>query len=182
MLVKDMLKNFVMILTAIVAAWQLYSFGRSDGKEINQSIVEFYKAKLEEISKVAAESTAQVTSLKLELQKTSEVVKVREHTPVDAKALADVLKGNEKEGISASLEAGQTKKLFDDGLYVSLVGITYIPSPPSYAATIVAGSPGKKVLRLDNAEVGTVASYEGYEIRLVATSTFSVGLQVERRL
>lgn len=83
--------------------------------------------------------------------------------------------------MSVSLEAGQTKNLFDDGLFNSLVGINYQSSPPSYLAMVVIGVPGKKVVRLDNADVGSVVSYEEYEIRVVATSTFSVGLHVEIR-
>lgn len=178
--VKEMFKYFVASLAAVVTAWQFYSFGRNDGKEMNQVMVDFYKAKLEDSTKMVADSLGQVTSLKLELQKSVEFAKVRDSSPVNVNALADLLKKSPRQGMSVSLEAGTTKTLFDDGLYVSLVAISYNASMPSHSATIVVGSPGKKPLRVENAEVGTVANYEGYEVRVVAASTFSVGIEVSK--
>lgn len=39
MVAKDLIKFYVTALTAIVTAFTLYSFGRSDGKQINQNVV-----------------------------------------------------------------------------------------------------------------------------------------------
>jgi hypothetical protein len=130
MVAKDLIKFYVTALTAIATAFTPYSFGRSDGKEINQNVVEFYKIKLDETEKLAAAAVGQITSLKLELQKNTDFAKSRESTLVDV-ARADALINNKNgRGMSVSLEAGQTKNLFDDGLFISLVGINYQSSPP----------------------------------------------------
>lgn len=172
---------FLLLIGAGFTFLQIHDSGYNKGKSETQTLVETYKVRQEDAEKATKVAQQEITSLKLELQRAVEKFAPREKSVPDVAFIEKKLAEHSKQGISLSLETGQTKSPFDDGLYISLESITYIGSPPTHVATLTLGHSGKQNLRIENAAVGSVTNYEGYEIRIMTTSTFSIGVQVEKK-
>ncbi len=172
---------FLLLIGTGFTILQIHDSGYNKGKSEAQTLVETYKVRQEDSEKATKVAQQEITSLKLELQRAVEKPTPREKSAPDLDFIEKKLVEQSKQGISLALQTGQTKSPFDDGLYISLESITYIGSPPSHVATLTLGHSGKQNLRIENAAVGSVTIYEGYEIRIMTTSTFSIGLQVEKK-
>ena len=159
---------------------QIHDSGYSKGKSEAQTLIDTYKVRQEDAVKATKVAQQEITSLKLELQRAVEKNSPREKSVPDLAFLEKTLAEKNAKGISLSLSAGKTVSPFDDGLYISLERIDYLGSPPIHVATLTLGHAGRNNLRVENLAVGSVTQYEGYEIRVMATSTFSIGLQVEK--
>ncbi|HEK1011269.1 hypothetical protein QFA96_12850 [Pseudomonas sp. Ap32] len=157
---------------------QIHDSGYSKGKSETQTLIDTYKLRQEDAEKATKVAQQEITSLKLELQRAVETVTPREKSAPDLAFIGKTLAEQSTRGISLSLSAGKTISPFDDGLYISLERIDYLP--PIHVATLTFGHTGKNNLRVENLAVGSITQYEGYEIRVVATSTFSIGLKVEK--
>ncbi|WP_395602208.1 hypothetical protein AB4P97_05815 [Pseudomonas sp. A1230] len=177
---KDTGKFIALILSIALTTQQLYDSGYNKGKSEAQTLIDGYKLRQEEAEKATKVVEQQVSSLKLELQRAVELSTPREQSVPDIAFIEKSLDINTKQGISIALEQGETKSPFDDGFYVSLQNITYTGSPSNHVATLVLGRKGSESRRVENATVGDVTVYEGYEVRVMKTSTFSVGVQVEK--
>jgi len=172
--------SFLFLIGAGFTFLQIHDSGYNKGKSEAQTLVETYKVRQEEAEKATKIAQQEITSLKLELQRAVEKLTPREKSAPDLAFLEKTLKEIPDKGISLSLGAGQTVSPFGDDLYISLESIAYIGSPPIHVGTLTFGHSGKESLRVENVAVGSVTHYEGYEIRIIATSTFSIGLQVEK--
>lgn len=160
---------------------QIHDSGYNKGKSETQTLIDTYKLRQEDAEKATKVAQQEITSLKLELQRAVEKVTPREKSIPDLAFIEKTLAEQSAQGVSLSLSEGKTVSPFDDGLYISLERIDYLGSPPIHVATLTFGHAGKNNLRAQNLAVGSVTQYEGYEIRVMATSTFSVGLRVEKR-
>ncbi|WP_339539757.1 hypothetical protein [Pseudomonas sp. RA_15y_Pfl2_54] len=172
---------FIFLIGTLFTFLQIHDSGYNKGKSEAQTLVETYKIRQEESEKATKTAQQEITSLKLELQRAIEKPTPKEKCVPDVAFIEKKLAENYKKGMSLSLETGQTAAPFHDGLYISLESITYIGSPPIHVATLTLGYSGKQSLRIENAAVGSVTDYEGYEIRIMSTSTFSIGVQVEKK-
>ncbi|QOH71130.1 hypothetical protein [Pseudomonas juntendi] len=178
----DKLKSAGLSMLLLIGAGftflQIHDSGYNKGKSETQTLIDTYKLRQEDAEKATKVAQQEVTSLKLELQRAVEKVIPRENTVADLAFIEKTLAEKSTRGISLSLSAGKTVSPFDDGLYISLERIDYLP--PIHVATLTFGHPGKNNLRVENLAVGSITQYEGYEIRVMATSTFSIGLKIEK--
>jgi len=172
---------FLFLIGAGFTFLQIHDSGYNKGKSETQTLVETYKLRQEDAQRATKVAQQEIVSLKLELQRAVEKSIKRETSVPDVEVIENKLSEHSKQGISLSLEAGQTSSPFNDDLYISLESITYIGSPPTHVATLTLGHSGKQNLRIENVAVGSVTDYEGYEIRVMTTSTFSIGVQVKRK-
>ncbi|QXH48127.1 hypothetical protein KSS93_09530 [Pseudomonas xanthosomatis] len=178
----DKLKSAGLSMLLLIGAGftflQIHDSGYNKGKSETQTLVDTYKLRQEDAETATKVAQQEITSLKLELQRAVEKNTPREKTVPNIAFIEKTLVEKSTRGISLSLSAGKTASPFDDGLYISLERIDYLP--PIHVATLTLGYPGKNNLRVEDLAVGSITKYEGYEIRVMATSTFSIGLKVEK--
>lgn len=78
----------------------------------------------------------------------------------------------------SKLDTQTTSSLFGGKVFISLVGLSYEGNPPRHKVVATIGAPGKQNFTLEKVDVGYVTVFEGYEIRLVASDTFTATFAV----
>ena len=180
---KEQLIAGATIVGTVVAC---VAIGYSIGKDTNEGLVSFLVVKRKQGGKTEAQLRAEVSSLKLELQGT----KAATASPV---ALAGSASGSAsasgdlttKPSASANVErvtlrTGETAQLFGGKIAISVVGIKFEGDPLRHKVIGVIGSPGKQNKPMELVDVGFAAVYEGHEIRLVGSDTFTATFLVTR--
>ncbi|ATN93574.1 hypothetical protein VW6S_22 [Pseudomonas phage VW-6S] len=172
-------------LVATVSA--LFGLGYGFGKDTNESLLSFLREKNQEAEKTENRLRAEISSLKLELL-TSKKSGGSELAAVDKPAEGGVIDSKSAptiEPVKPSFEVSQidtqsTSSFFDGKVFVSLVGISYEGNPTRHKVVATIGAPGKQSVTLEKVDVGSVTVFEGYEIRLVASDTFTATFSVTR--
>lgn len=163
------------------------AFGYSIGKDTNDGLVNFLREKNQLSEKTEAQLHAEISSLKLELQSSKSVTSSVAATlsasgtaTSSAAASLSTRPAVETNSESFSLRAGETARPFNGKIAVSLVGIKFDGDPLRYKIFATIGAPGKENKSLDKADVGYAVVFEGYEVRVVASDTFSATFLVTR--
>jgi hypothetical protein len=79
-----------------------------------------------------------------------------------------------------TLERDQSATLFDGQVVISLVGISYEGDPLRHKATATIGGPGTNNVQIEKQDVGYVARFKDFEVRIVGANTFNVDFSVTR--
>lgn len=160
------------------------AFGYNIGNDTNDGLVNFLREKSQIADKAETQLRAEVSSLKLELQssKNSAVP-----MPVTLAAGASTAAASVaiKPSVDTSterviLQKGQSTGPFNGKLIVSLVGTSYEGNPLRYKVIATVGSPGKDNKSLEKVDVGFAVLFQGYEVRVIASDTFSATFLVTR--
>lgn len=181
----------VVVAVAIGGFFVVYVAGKAEGRNSNQAITDLYKAQLEVSQHELSSAREQITTLKLDLQRSADSLKLparkleavvsRENCPPDMAYLENLpAEHRGSTGMSLLVPTGQTTAALDDQLFISVRGTNYVNSPSRYTAFLSIGSPGQASLALDGVEVGHVIKYQGFELRVMAISAVNVGLQITK--
>jgi hypothetical protein len=150
------------------------------GKDTNESLLGYLREKNQEAGKAEVRLQAEVSSLKQELL-TSKNSSGAGSAAVEAPAEeggSNSRSTPDTKTVTPSFERSKidnksTNSFFDGKIFVSLVGISYEGDPIRHKVVATIGAPGKPSVTLDKVDVGSVTFFEGYEIRLVASDTFT---------
>ena len=80
--------------------------------------------------------------------------------------------------VRVRVDAGETEAVFDDGLFLSVSATDYTGDPLRHQLYGTIGAPGCEPLVIEGVDVGYVATYEGFEVRLAETGTFHAAFVV----
>jgi hypothetical protein len=81
----------------------------------------------------------------------------------------DVNKGPHIDEIS--LNVGSYAALLNENLLITLVGVEFVSNPFRHVVTANIGTPGKENLTIKAVDPGYRVVYEGYEVRVLSSST-----------
>lgn len=173
--------------TIVGAAVTCIAVGYSIGKDTNDGLLNFLREKNQTVENSETQLRAEVSSLKLELQSTKNVNATGTASlsgsagaaasgagSISSKALAAF------DSVRVVLQTQSSVSLFGGQVVVSLVGISFEGDPLRHKVIATIGAPGKVNRTLDKVDVGFATVFEGYEVRLVASDTFSATFVVTR--
>lgn len=172
-------------LTATVSA--LLSLGYMFGKDTNESLLGYLREKNQAAEKTETRLQAEISSLKVELL-TSKNSGSSELTAVEGPAAGGGIESKSAPAVESvkprfelsKIDNKTTSSFFEGKIFVSVVGISYEGNPTRHMVFTTIGAPGKQSVTVEKADVGSVTFYEGYEIRLVASDTFTATFSVTR--
>jgi len=154
------------------------AIGYAVGKDTNDGLVNFLREKSQISEKTENQLRAEVSALKLELQNSKQQTLALPANPALASAAPSASAGvppkqDDLNSVRVVLKTGETISPFDGKIYISLVGISYQGVPLRHVVSATIGSTGKPSKALDSIDVGFSVVYEGYEVRVVASDTFT---------
>ncbi len=180
---KERVVGGIVLFAAITA---IAALGYAVGKDTNDSLLSYLREKNQEAEKTETRLRAEISSLKLELKSTMGSV-VPELAVVGSAegGVSAPAPASPKEPAAVDIErivlnTQSTASLFDGKVFVSLVGISFEGSPLRHKVMAALGSPGKQNMILDKVDVGYVATFEGYEVRVTASDTFTASFTITR--
>lgn len=195
-------------LGILLTAWGIgLAIGYPIGKDTNDGLVNFLREKNQAAEKTELLLRGEITALKLELQSKSSFAEgatlngAATFVPggvgsgKGSGAGGNVISGAAVASGSATgtlttrsaldmtreeslLREGQTAEFFEGKVSISLVGMAFEGAPLRYKAIMVIGSIGKKNVNLDRVDVGHVAVFENYEVRVMATDSLTARVRV----
>lgn len=184
----SVLKDRIIPSVGIAATISIFfTIGYSVGKDTNESLIGYFREKNQEAAKTEARLLAEISSLKVELitsknNSGSELHAVDEPVAgggADSKSAPTTESVKPKSELS-KVDNKSTSSFFDGKIFVSVVGINYEGSPTRHVVFATIGAPGKQSVTIEKADVGSVTFFEDYEIRLVASDTFTATFVVTR--
>ena len=169
------------IVGAVIAC---IAIGYSIGKDTNDGLVNFLREKSQIAEKTETQLRGEISSLKLELQSSKEMATTSLNLPLSGKASSiasatGVLASKPTSEINAEsveIRTGETARIFNGKISISLVGITFEGDPLRHRASLTIGAPGKPNKTIEKVDVGFAILYEGYEIRVLSSDTFTVNI------
>lgn len=147
----------------------VFNFGYDVGKDVNAVLIELQKTQIEKATELEKKLREELDLAKQELITN----KLSAQTSLigfgDEKAQQPNKAGLER----LVLNAQNSAELFDGNLVISLIALSYEGNPLRHKVIASIGAPGKPNIELDRVDVGYSVDYEGYQIRVVASDTFT---------
>lgn len=157
----------------------LAMFAYQWGKDVNGGVVEHLKLEKQSLEQKLLEARDESKSMAQEivlLRASSEAPSSNEgptraiERPIQPSQHMPIA-GKEHKRIEIALSPGESSLVMDGKLTVSLVRVDYSGTPLTHRVTAVIGLEGQPVKQIDDAVVGTVVTYQGYEVRLIGVGT-----------
>ncbi len=173
--------------TILGASLACIAVGYSIGKDTNDGLLNYLREKNQAAEKMESQLRAEVSSLKLELQSSKSMGRPALASPSSPTAAASSGSGTPSSKPSARAETERVQiqtqtsaSLFDGKVILSLTGISFEGEPLRNKVLATIGTPGKENRDLDKVDVGFAVVYEDYEVRVIASDTFSATFLVTR--
>lgn len=153
----------------------LAAFTYQWGKDVNGGVIDYLTLEKQSLEQKLLEAQGESKSMAQEIVRlragseahASKTVPIREiETPIQPSKNKPTV-GNEHKRIEIPLNTGESSIVMDGKLTISLVRVDYSGTPLAYRVTAVLGLEGQPVKQIDDAIVGTVVTYQGYEVRLI---------------
>ncbi|WP_395026077.1 hypothetical protein [Comamonas odontotermitis] len=173
-LMERLVAGLIAGATLVGVGMACVAYGHSNGKDTNDGLVNYLREKNQEFEKTEVQLRSEVSSLKLELQGAKSAAAAYPMAAPGSASSDLATKPSPSINVQrVTLKTGETAQLFGGKIAISLVGIKFEGDPLRHKVIGVIGSLGKQNKPMDSVDVGFAVVFEGHEVRLISSDTFT---------